>query len=309
MLVPAPPLFSTTTCWPHILESFSASMRATISVGPPAATGTMTRTGLFGKSPFWVGARAARVKRSGASAGAAQRAIKRRRVSISVPPWSRYYTLSLNRGLRYSAKGRARWTRSSADPIGQRSQLDRRPRATRLLVDERRTCRADHLILRPGAPRTTDGADDLAAFDQRDAAPRRNDVIQAQDVFEIELLHHVLEDLGRTAVLGRGARLVLGDWDRGELRIVHSQEGDKIGARVDDRDVHRPASLAGLRGGGLDHRVGALRSDRRSIGGAERHLFRNGVEIGRGGLLGAQLGTDQHCRTDKQCRQNLPSHG
>src|SRR5262249_58068705 len=62
-------------------------------------------------------------------------------------------------------------------------------------------------------------------------------------------------------------------------------------------------------GGGLDHRVGALRTDRRSIGVAERHLFRNRVEIGRSGLLGAQLGTDQHCRTDKQCRQNLPSHG
>src|SRR5262245_38090736 len=135
-------------------------MRATISVGPPAATGTMRRTGLFGKSPFGVCARAARVKRLGASAGAAQRAIKRRRVRISVPP-------------------RSRWIRGSADPIGQRSQRDRRLQATRLLVDERRTCRADHLVLRPGAPRTTDGADDLAALDQRDAAPRRDDVIEA----------------------------------------------------------------------------------------------------------------------------------
>src|SRR5262249_17369815 len=70
-------------------------------------------------------------------------------------------TLSLNRGLRYSAKGRARWIRGSADPIGQRSQRDRRPRATRLLVDERRTCVADHLILRSGAPRTADGAEIL----------------------------------------------------------------------------------------------------------------------------------------------------
>src|SRR5262249_54030941 len=88
-------------------------------------------------------------------------------------------TLSLNRGLRYSAKGRARWIRGSADPIGQRSQRDRRLQATRLLVDERRTCRADHLVLRPGAPRTPDGAGDPAALDQRDAAPRRDDVIEA----------------------------------------------------------------------------------------------------------------------------------
>ena len=34
-------------------------------------------------------ARAARTKRLGASAGAAQKAIKRRRVSMAVPPWSR----------------------------------------------------------------------------------------------------------------------------------------------------------------------------------------------------------------------------
>ena len=31
--MPAPPLFSTKTCWPHILESLSASMRATMSGG------------------------------------------------------------------------------------------------------------------------------------------------------------------------------------------------------------------------------------------------------------------------------------
>jgi len=76
MLVPAPPLFSMTTCWPHIFESFSASMRATISVGPPAATGTMRRTGLFGKSAFGACARACRMKALGANACAADRAIK-----------------------------------------------------------------------------------------------------------------------------------------------------------------------------------------------------------------------------------------
>jgi hypothetical protein len=47
-LLPAPGLFSMNTCWPHIAESLSASMRATVSVGPPAATGTMMRTGLLG---------------------------------------------------------------------------------------------------------------------------------------------------------------------------------------------------------------------------------------------------------------------
>src|SRR5262249_28834621 len=274
MLVPAPPLFSTTTCWPHVLESFSPSMRATISVGPPAATGTMRRTGLFGKSAFGVCAHAARMKRLGARTGAAERPIKRRRVSMAVPPWSRcYHSIPQPKPEIFGERSRLPIV---ADRISDGPRLRRpdRPtepnsivacgqtlRATRLLVDERRTCVADHLILRPGAARTTDSADDLAVLDQRDAAPRRDDVIEAQDVFEIELLHHVLEDLGRTAVFGRGARLVLGDRDGGELRIVHSQEGDQIGARVDDRDVHRPTLLAGFRSGGLDHRVGAFRSN------------------------------------------------
>ena len=60
MLLPAPGLFSINTCWPHIAEKLlSASMRATISVGPPAPTGTMTRTGFV-----WVaGFRRLRVRR------------------------------------------------------------------------------------------------------------------------------------------------------------------------------------------------------------------------------------------------------
>src|SRR5262249_6538731 len=48
MLLPAPGLFSMNTCWPHIAESLSASMRGTMSVGPPAATGTVMAPGLPG---------------------------------------------------------------------------------------------------------------------------------------------------------------------------------------------------------------------------------------------------------------------
>jgi len=36
MMVLPPPLFSTITCWPSMLESFSATMRAAVSVEPPA---------------------------------------------------------------------------------------------------------------------------------------------------------------------------------------------------------------------------------------------------------------------------------
>ena len=45
----APATFSTTTDWPHSAASLSASVRVSLSALPPGATGTMMRTGLFGK--------------------------------------------------------------------------------------------------------------------------------------------------------------------------------------------------------------------------------------------------------------------
>src|SRR5262245_9411929 len=83
MLVPAPALFSMNTVWPHIAESFSASMRATISFGPPAATGTMIRTGFVGYPAFDVCARAA----SGHAAAPPSVTINsRRRIWIAMRP-------------------------------------------------------------------------------------------------------------------------------------------------------------------------------------------------------------------------------
>src|SRR5262249_58470565 len=74
------------TCWCHIADSLSASARATMSVGPPAATGTMTRTGLLGYVPFGVCARPAPRRRLVVTTWAAESAIKSRRPSISVNP-------------------------------------------------------------------------------------------------------------------------------------------------------------------------------------------------------------------------------
>ena len=45
---PAPALLSTTTGWPSVLRRPSAITRATMSVEPPAAKGTMSLTGLLG---------------------------------------------------------------------------------------------------------------------------------------------------------------------------------------------------------------------------------------------------------------------
>src|SRR4029079_1448694 len=49
MLPPAPARFSISTGWPSVSESFCWATRATISVGPPGAKGTMTRIGLEGQ--------------------------------------------------------------------------------------------------------------------------------------------------------------------------------------------------------------------------------------------------------------------
>src|SRR5499433_3857816 len=85
ILVPAPPLFSMTTCWPQIFESCSVTTRATMSVGPPAANGTMKRTTRLGQSSDCICTHAARPLRLSATADPVDRAIRRRRVS-TVPP-------------------------------------------------------------------------------------------------------------------------------------------------------------------------------------------------------------------------------
>src|SRR5258708_2202091 len=48
MVPPAPVTFSTTTVWPNARPMRSAMMRAMVSVGPPAANGTVTVTGREG---------------------------------------------------------------------------------------------------------------------------------------------------------------------------------------------------------------------------------------------------------------------
>jgi hypothetical protein len=45
---PPPALFSTTTVCPSAAPIFSLTMRATMSVVPPGAKGTIRRTGLLG---------------------------------------------------------------------------------------------------------------------------------------------------------------------------------------------------------------------------------------------------------------------
>src|SRR5260370_15950429 len=50
---PAPPMFSTTTCWPSTSDRRAARMRPTVSEALPAANGTTNVIGRVGQ--FWVG--------------------------------------------------------------------------------------------------------------------------------------------------------------------------------------------------------------------------------------------------------------
>ena len=49
MVPPAPPLFSTTTCWPSCSDNSAAKARADKSVNEPGAKGTTMRKGLVGQ--------------------------------------------------------------------------------------------------------------------------------------------------------------------------------------------------------------------------------------------------------------------
>src|ERR1700704_4500391 len=81
MLPPAPGLFSTTTDWPQTSCRRLLTRRAVISVEPPGANGTTTRTGLTGQS-----APEAREPRMDGAATAAAIPTKRRRFSIKRTP-------------------------------------------------------------------------------------------------------------------------------------------------------------------------------------------------------------------------------
>src|SRR5271154_2352209 len=66
-----------------------------------------------------------------------------------------------------------------------------------------RACFADDLVLGIGAPRNTYCANDRAFLDQRNAAPRRNDSIECEQIVEMHKVDTILEDL-RRAPEGRG---------------------------------------------------------------------------------------------------------
>src|SRR5262245_15145386 len=85
MLPPAPGLFSTTTCWPHISESRAPTMRPIPSMPPPGVNGTTSLTKRTGQvcGEVVACANAPRPPSADASVDAADIRTSWRRVSMS----------------------------------------------------------------------------------------------------------------------------------------------------------------------------------------------------------------------------------
>src|SRR4051812_23011488 len=75
MLPDAPERLSTTNCWPSVSARPCAMMRATISVAPPGANGTIILTGLIGQSTARSAAFATLVVNAHAASNAARQRI------------------------------------------------------------------------------------------------------------------------------------------------------------------------------------------------------------------------------------------
>ena len=58
----------------------------------------------------------------------------------------------------------------------------------------------------------------------RNAASKSDNIVEAQNVFEVELLQGIFKGLGRTAIFGRDAGFMLGDRDPGKgTRLQHTE--------------------------------------------------------------------------------------
>src|SRR5215469_7877752 len=154
----------------------------------------------------------------------------------------------------------------------------RRDVRLRLLLQCRNAGLAGRLILRARATGAPDSANNLAALDEGDTAARCDHPIERHHVVEPIRLNGVLPRLGLAPERDRGARLVLGDRNRGELCAVHALEGDEVASGVHHRDVHLPVVLLRLGDGGIDGDHGALERERCSVGHIEGHLVGHHIE-------------------------------
>src|SRR5208283_1472753 len=125
-------------------------------------------------------------------------------------------------------------------------------------VDYCRACRADDLVLGIRASRATDCADNHPLFDQWNAASRRNDSIEREQVIEMHELDTVLEYLGWAPEGRGGACLMLGNLNGGKHGTVHALKGDEVAAGIGDRNVHLPIPFLRLCHRRLNHCLGPV---------------------------------------------------
>src|ERR1700678_4294892 len=117
-------------------------------------------------------------------------------------------------------------------------------------VNDCRARLAHDFVLGIRSSRTTDRADNYVLVDQWNAASRRNDSIESEQIVEMHKVDTVLEDF-RWTPEGHGcSRLVLRNLNRGEHRAVHSLEGNQVATGIGYCNIHFPVPLLSLCHGG-----------------------------------------------------------
>src|ERR1700731_2228507 len=86
-------------------------------------------------------------------------------------------------------------------------------------------CLANDSVLGIRASRNSDCANDRAFLDQGNAAARRNDSIEREQIVEMHKVDTVLEDLGFAPERRGGSCLVFCNLNGGKHRPVHPLEG------------------------------------------------------------------------------------
>jgi hypothetical protein len=126
------------------------------------------------------------------------------------------------------------------------------------VVDYRSACLADDLVLRIRATRTTDCANNRTLVDQWNAASRRNDTIESEQIIEMHELDAILEDLRWTTESRGCSRLVFRYLDGGKHSAVHSLESNQVATGIGYCYVHLPIPLLRLFYGGVNNRLGSV---------------------------------------------------
>ena len=143
-------------------------------------------------------------------------------------------------------------------------------------------------------PGTTNGADQLTVHDEGNAAAGCDNSIESNSIIKVGELDAALKDLGFAAIKRRRTGLVFRNINGGELRSVHTLEGNEVAAGIDYGGIQLPVVLIGLSHGSSDRLIRPFQGYRSAIRHVEGHLVRHDVEgILRSRLLRRKWAGDQ----------------